>query len=190
MLQAEQRTQREEPKQQKEPLQSVLQRRQRKEDDGESPGLPAVWLHSSEVCWSGGWQARPLGPRMCEGEDRKCWQLLSTQAGQGQDWSRGVSEVGLVPGGVVHVLQNPPDDPLQLLPGPLLLLQRPPHPLVVLRRSREGSFRSVISPETITRPEQRPHLLELLHLVLQAVHRVHQAPAGPATVCGDVMMFR
>lgn len=43
-----------------------------------------------------------------------------------------ISEVGLVPGGVVHVLQDPPDDPLQLLPRPLLLLQRLAHSLVVL----------------------------------------------------------
>lgn len=43
-----------------------------------------------------------------------------------------ISEVGLVPGGVVHVLQDPPDRPLQLLPRPLLLLQRLAHPLVVL----------------------------------------------------------
>lgn len=43
-----------------------------------------------------------------------------------------ISEVGLVPGGVVHVLQDPPDRLLQLLPRPLLLLQRLAHPLVVL----------------------------------------------------------
>lgn len=43
-----------------------------------------------------------------------------------------ISEVGLIPGGIVHVLQDTPDDPLQLLPRPLLLLQRLAHSLVVL----------------------------------------------------------
>lgn len=42
------------------------------------------------------------------------------------------SEVSLIPGRVIHALQNSPDNPLQLLSRSLLLLQRPPHPLVVL----------------------------------------------------------
>lgn len=42
------------------------------------------------------------------------------------------SQVGLVPGGVVHVLQDSPQDLLQLLPGFLLFIQGPPHLLVVL----------------------------------------------------------
>lgn len=58
----------------------------------------------------------------------------------GQPRADAVSEVGLVPGGIVHVLQDPPDDPLQLLPRPLLLLQRLAHPLVVLLWEKHGSM--------------------------------------------------
>lgn len=43
-----------------------------------------------------------------------------------------ISEVGLIPAGVIHVLQDSPDDALQLFPCSLLLFQRPPHALVVL----------------------------------------------------------
>lgn len=48
-----------------------------------------------------------------------------------------ISEVSLIPGRVVHVLQNSPDDPLQLFPSSLLLLQRPLHPLIVLEKKTE-----------------------------------------------------
>lgn len=59
------------------------------------------------------------------------WSLSSQKLVMG---SISVSEVSLIPGGVVHVLQDSPDDLLQLLPRPLLLLQRPLHPLVVLEK--------------------------------------------------------
>lgn len=57
------------------------------------------------------------------------------------------SQVGLVPGGVVHVLQDSPQDLLQLLPGFLLFIQGPPHLLVVL--------------------------FQLLYFILQPIHRVY-----------------
>lgn len=61
-------------------------------------------------------------------------------------WSRPswsdtqISEVSFVPGRVVHVLQDSPHNPLQLFPRPLLLLQRPLHPLVVLEEKQKWIF--------------------------------------------------
>lgn len=101
-------------------------------------------------------------------------------------WYRPSSEVGLIPAGVVHVLQNSPDDPLQLFPGSLLLFQRPPHALVVLREETGMKARRRIPMPSVREEAPRlgvavagePHLFELLHLVFQAVDGVHQAPAG------------
>lgn len=123
-----------------------------------------IWLHSITVSWDGIFS---LGPQfgaqvtMKVGmKVRTCWiaawrvgsfcphRLNNTSS---VIWSfKGrlmiryilISEVRLVPGRVIHVLQNSPDNPLQLFPRSLLLLQRPPHPLVVLKeRDKERSGR-------------------------------------------------
>lgn len=106
----------------------------------------------STVWCTGHHEGRNEGQDMLD-SGMKSWQLLSTQVEQhfiGHLVLKGrlmiryilISEVRLVPGRVIHVLQNSPDNPLQLFPRSLLLLQRPPHPLVVLKeRDKERSGR-------------------------------------------------